>query len=265
MNTFEIQAWLRNFGADIIVDGFIGPKTIAALRDALANLTKYELTDQQLPAAFEQLIYKIIGGLATGPVDGILGPVTLKARQYWLRGPWRNSILQYMPGDERMPDTLQRWPAYSELRSVFGEPGTSIVTISLPFPLKLAWDTKTTVHRTRCHALVADSLVNVQRQILKDYGITAIEKLGLNLYGGCFDMRPMRGANRLSTHAYGIAWDTDPMNNALAWGKDRARLARPIYDAYWRAWTNEGWTSLGKARDFDWMHTQACRLEGERK
>ena len=34
----------------------------------------------------------------------------------------------------------------------------------------------------------------------------------------------------------------------------------PEYDAWWRCWESEGWVSLGRLRNFDWMHIQAAKL-----
>lgn len=62
------------------------------------------------------------------------------------------------------------------------------------------------------------------------------------------------------THAWGLAIDWDPAHNKLKWGRDRARLARPEYDTWWRLWEEEGWVSLGRTRNFDWMHVQAVKL-----
>ncbi|MCF8078467.1 MAG: hypothetical protein K9K88_04215 [Desulfobacterales bacterium] len=46
----------------------------------------------------------------------------------------------------------------------------------------------------------------------------------------------------------------------LKWGRDRAHFARTEYDAWWRLWEEEGWVSLGRQRNFDWMHVQAAQL-----
>lgn len=73
-------------------------------------------------------------------------------------------------------------------------------------------------------------------------------------------MRKMRGGSKWSMHAWGIAIDIDPSNNRLRWGKDKARLARPEYDEWWQIWEGHGWTSLGRVKDYDWMHIQAARL-----
>lgn len=48
--------------------------------------------------------------------------------------------------------------------------------------------------------------------------------------------------------------------NKLLWDRNRAGFAHPDYDAWWRCWEAEGWVSLGRARDFDWMHVQAARV-----
>ena len=77
--------------------------------------------------------------------------------------------------------------------------------------------------------------------------------------GGCLNVRRMRGGTRWSTHSWGIAMDYDPEQNQWKWGRDRATLALPEYDAWWRLWEEEGWTSLGRTKNFDWMHVQAAK------
>jgi hypothetical protein len=70
----------------------------------------------------------------------------------------------------------------------------------------------------------------------------------------------MRGSSRMSTHAWAIAIDWDPDNNQLQWGRDRATLARPEYRDWWEIWEREGWLSLGRVKNYDWMHIQAAKL-----
>jgi len=61
-------------------------------------------------------------------------------------------------------------------------------------------------------------------------------------------------------HAWSIAIDFDPARNKLSWNNTRARLAKPDAVKFWELWEAEGWVSLGRARNYDWMHVQAARL-----
>lgn len=103
-------------------------------------------------------------------------------------------------------------------------------------------------------------LQRVLSRVLNHYGMEEIQGLRLDLWGGCLNVRKMRGGTRYSLHSWGIAVDDDPERNRLKWGRDRAHFARPDYDAWWRFWEDEGWVSLGRHRNFDWMHVQAAKL-----
>jgi hypothetical protein len=111
-----------------------------------------------------------------------------------------------------------------------------------------------------CHTKVADSLEAVLANVHAHYGDAELKRLRLNLFGGCFNPRKKRGGSSWSTHAWAVAIDWDPSRNQLQWGRDRASLSRPEYTFWWRAWEAEGWVSLGRSRNYDWMHIQAARL-----
>lgn len=155
---------------------------------------------------------------------------------------------------------MSTWPTEKDVPKFFGEVGKNQVTIPLPFPMKLAWDLKTQTKRITLHTKVAESATRAFNAILKEYGPDKIDELGLNVLGGSFNVRKMRGGNRWSMHSWGIAIDFDPSNNQLKWGKDKARFARPEYLPFWAIWESEGWVSLGRQRNYDWMHVQAARL-----
>jgi len=87
-----------------------------------------------------------------------------------------------------------------------------------------------------------------------------VRQLGLDLYGGGYALRDKRGGSTPATHAWGIAFDFDPGHNQLKWSDARARFARPDYAAWWQCWEAEGWVSLGRTRNYDWMHVQAARV-----
>lgn len=155
------------------------------------------------------------------------------------------------------------WPTQGQVRTVFGEPGGPACTagmVELAYPMRVAWDTKTAIRRFRCHTLVEKPLERIFAATLAHYGQAEITRLGLDLFGGCYNFRPMRGGKAWSMHSWGIAVDLDPARNQLRWGRDRAVFARPEYEPFWRIVEGEGAVSLGRARDMDWMHLQFARL-----
>lgn len=132
--------------------------------------------------------------------------------------------------------------------------------LALPYPMRIAWDKRKTVSRITIHSKCAESAGRALQRTLDHYGMEKIKELGLDLFGGCFNNRPMRGGSQLSMHAFACAIDFDPERNQLKWGRDRARLAKADCAKFWEFWEAEGWVPLGRARNFDWMHVQAARI-----
>ena len=104
-----------------------------------------------------------------------------------------------------------------------------LVTLTLPYPMRLAWDTDETVTRMRCHKLVAAKFEAVFKELLETYGLARIKELGIDLFGGCFNFRKMRGGSSWSKHSWGIAIDLDPARNKLKETRATARFARAEY------------------------------------
>lgn len=142
----------------------------------------------------------------------------------------------------------------------YGGVGLYQKRLDLPFPMRLAWDRSVTVNGICVHEKVHGSAARVFQRIALRYSAAQRRDLGLDLFGGSLNVRPMRGGSGYSMHSWGIALDFDPERNQLKWGADRARLARPDAADFWRFWEEEGWVSLGRSRNFDWMHVQAARL-----
>lgn len=137
----------------------------------------------------------------------------------------------------------------------YGQPGEqSLVTITLPFPMRIAWDTKTKITKLRCHRLIADKLKAALSEILDLYGYEEIQKLGIDLFGGCYNYRKMRGGSDWSRHSWGIAIDLDPDRNQLKWGSNKAQFAKPEYKTMINVFYKHGFISYGVERNFDWMH-----------
>lgn len=160
---------------------------------------------------------------------------------------------------------MTTWPLQSTdaLTRFFGPAGSPACTagsVRLPFPFVIAWDTSQRITRISCHEKVAPALTRIYARAAAHYGEKRFRQLGLDRFGGCYNFRKMRGGSRLSTHAWGIAVDHDPERNQLKWGRDRASLASPDCEAFWQIVEAEGAVSLGRARNFDWMHFQFARL-----
>lgn len=130
----------------------------------------------------------------------------------------------------------------------------------LPWPMRLAWDLNVTVRKFSCHEKVKETFENAFVQVGQQYDIASRKELGFDLFGGCLNVRKMRGGSAWSMHSRGIAIDFDPDRNQLKWGRDRARLAKSDCNKFWEIWERLGGTSLGRARNYDWMHVQLAKL-----
>ena len=156
---------------------------------------------------------------------------------------------------------MPQWPRQQDARSFYGSPGTNHAKLVLPFPMFLAWDLKTEIKTFTINKKCLESAQRAFAVIAQAYPTAKDRRaLGIDLFGGCFNDRPMRGGSQPSMHSYACAIDFDPERNQLKWTHTQARLAKPDAAPFWKAWEDEGWLSLGKARDFDWMHVQAARL-----
>jgi hypothetical protein len=139
----------------------------------------------------------------------------------------------------------------------FGKPnqtGTYLVNIKLPYPMRIAWDKNTKVKTMRCHHAVAKQFEAIFADILAHYGYEKIVELGIDLFGGCFNFRQMRGGTEYSSHAWGIAIDLDPERNQLKETAKTARFARPEYKPMIDIFYKHGFISLGREKNYDWMH-----------
>lgn len=253
------------------IDGQPGPNTLKSVQQALSARAA------ELPAGWDGWpakrklvaclqLFATDAGIDAGPVDGLWGPQTAFAadslkfhdRTGKLPPNWRD-------GEVRPPPNPNRWPNQDQkvLDEFFGPHGVpngrdaDLIFVDCPWTLKLAWDKRQTTRRIRCNRGVAESLSRILARVNDTYGEKDIKALHLDFYGGCYAPRNMRGGSSLSTHSWGIALDWDPDANQLRWGRDRARLAKPEYDEWWKAWEDEGWLSLGRTKNFDWMHVQA--------
>ncbi len=153
----------------------------------------------------------------------------------------------------------------------------NLVFVDLPFPCRLAWDTDRIVHRIRVHRLIAKDVEKrlgliwaYARGMAKrkyGYGKTTafydnaalawLKSQNLDLFGGAYEYRKIRGGNDLSIHSWAIGLDWDPVHNAMGtkgtmpkWWIDIWTVADPK--------TGMAWTWGGKFARKDPMHVQAA-------
>lgn len=129
-----------------------------------------------------------------------------------------------------------------------------LVTLELPYPMRLAWDLDTKVNKMRVHKLIKDNFKGVFDDLLAHYGYEKLVELGIDLFGGCFAYRKMRGGSSWSKHSWGIAIDLDPVRNQLHETSRTARFARPEYKPMIDIFYKHGFIGLGPEKNFDWMH-----------
>ena len=160
---------------------------------------------------------------------------------------------------------MNKWPlqttaAMTAFYGPAGGPKCTAGSARLPFPFPLAWDASQRVSRISCHVNVASALEGIFRDAAAHYGEKQFRALRLDQFGGCYNYRKMRGGSRLSIHAWGAAVDLDPLSNGLKVAAPKARFSGEAYVPFWKIVEAAGAVSLGRARDFDWMHFQFARL-----
>ena len=254
--------------------GPLDGKITNAVYDAASSLMKsYGIDTKGWPkarllVAAEQAVYRFMK-IPTGAIDGLVGESTRNARELYnakVTLNWRTEkdkqdiIAPPKPTPVKSAKSVPTWPFQTECMSFYGRPGSNQVTLQLPYPMRIAWEPKQTVRSWSCHSKVHDNMKRIFERTLEHYGYERIKELRLDLWGGTLNVRKMRGGSNWSMHAWGIACDIDPDNNQLRWGRDKATLAKPVYNKFWEFVYDEGAISLGKERNFDYQHFQFARL-----
>lgn len=250
------------------VDGLRGPGTDAAVQKALLRRTD-KLPDGWKDWNGKRKMIALVQlacherGLDAGAVDGFYGPTTEHAADQLRVLITKGSLPRSFADIEPIEANPHGFPkqSTSNLNSFYGTVcKIPKVVVTCPWTLRLDWDLSATTRKITIHKKLADSLTSILEGALDHYGLDGIKEHGLDRYGGSYNCRKMRGStSTFSTHAWAIAIDWYPSRNKLRWRSDRASLAHPDLDFWWELWEKEGWLSLGRAEDRDWMHVQAAR------
>ena len=251
----SLQQWLtakKLYFAPI--DGEMGSGTITAINNALRGnkaAQRWNLGRKRI--AVEQMLMESIGA-DPGPIDGLIGPQTKYALEVW------QNHVRNIPGVDTASTLMEtKWPVQARVPDFYGERGANQVKYIPPYQFYL-YDTKTKVEYISIHRKVEHSLDRILRNVYEHYGPETIHDLHMDRFFGSLNVRKMRGGNSWSMHSWGIALDFDANRNSLRMTSREAAFAKPAYSQWWKFWEDEGWVSLGRERNYDWMHIQAARL-----
>lgn len=145
----------------------------------------------------------------------------------------------------------------NQIIAKYGAPGDpdNLTVINLPYPMRIAWDKAKTVTKMQCHKLAAPKFQAVFGELLAHYGLAGLQRLGIDLFGGCVNVRLQRGSKtKWSRHAWGIAIDLDPERNQLKQTWKQAQFSKPEYAFMVDCFHRNGFIGYGPDRNYDAMH-----------
>lgn len=147
----------------------------------------------------------------------------------------------------------------TEIRAKYGQPGDAknMVTMTLPYPMRISWDKTTVITKVSVHKLFKDQLHKALSEALAHYGLPKLKLLGLDLFGGLYNYRKMRGGNSWSRHAWAMAFDIDPERNGLKTTWAKAQLSKPEYAEFMAIMERNAIINYGKLMNYDAMHFEA--------
>jgi peptidoglycan hydrolase-like protein with peptidoglycan-binding domain len=242
------------------IDGDWGGRSDTAARAYLSSLPRSRTTylaswaAPRVRLAVEQALINAATGYDLGQFDGLAGARTQVGLE-----KWQDHVTFERPSPNPTASVAKAtvWPRQRDMLAFYGKPGTNHTQIEPPYPVYYG---SKMVKKITLNERCAESGLRILERTLSEYGAARIHELGIDRYGGSYANRVMRNGSQLSTHAFAAAWDWDPARNQLRMTHRTAQFAKPEYKGFIDAHEREGWISLGRARDFDWMHFQAARL-----
>jgi hypothetical protein len=265
-----IQSALKEKGIYLgKIDGIRGEKTNGAIHTFLLGMSS-KIEDEEWikwsakrKAVASLQLLCLEKNIETGKIDGLYGPQTEAASELLTQLNTSAGIQRGFGDIIPIRENPHDFPIENKqsLVEYYGPPcEIQLVRVRCPWQLRLDWSLSETTRNISIHEQLSDSLSLILDKVYAHYGEEGIKKHGLYRYGGSYNCRQKRGStSSWSTHAWGVSIDWYPSKNKLKWRSDRASLARPELDYWWETWEREGWLSLGRSEDRDWMHVQAAR------
>ena len=144
-----------------------------------------------------------------------------------------------------------------------GPPGTA-TNLSRAKPvmaLRMSWKMDYTVKSFDCHKILVPHIEAIYAELSK-LDPMLIRKSGVEIWGGCYNLRPIRGTESrdrppFSTHSWGAAIDVDPVRNGLYIKAPRANLSNPDFQEIHLIWARHGFLNMGHVIGRDYMHYEA--------
>lgn len=245
-----IQTFLKTGGYYAgAIDGIFGPASYSAARAALKanNINAGTWPNERVTIAINQLFLNKVND-AQLIVDGSYGP--------------RTSDAIYIYNTTQLHSISNFWPRQRDVPAFYGAVGRNQVMVDVPYAMFGDYERKIKVPHFSVHKKVAASVERILHRTADHYGAAQIRKLNLDIFSGCLNVRRITSGTGWSMHSWGIAIDFDAAHNQFDEGRDEAAFARTVYAPFINFWEEEGWVSLGRARNYDWMHFQAARLGG---
>ncbi|MEP4038317.1 M15 family metallopeptidase [Pseudophaeobacter sp.] len=139
---------------------------------------------------------------------------------------------------------------------VIGFPGKiELVRVPTPFPMKLDWSVETEINTIRFHKYGACALSRALTRIFQHYG-DDVHTLGISRFSGGFVNRKLRGSDRPSIHAYGVAIDLFASGNPFGSKPPEAKFSKPEYHQMLKIFSDEGFVNQGNRALPEWMEFQ---------
>jgi len=251
------------------IDGDIGPISRAAIHRIEADFNpRYRFRPtgsyegRRLVGATQACLDEL--GFEPGAIDGWMGPNTSEALNAFLYRKI-NGRDEIVPRDPltSAPDG-GAIPKQSEVSKIYGTPGSDIeaklVTIELPFSLRIDWNLRQKARRIRVHRLAAEQLKAALIAVEAHYGLARMQELGIDRYAGCYNHRKIRGGSSWSMHAYGCAIDFYAAPNGLRTRCPEALFCKPEYKDFLDIMEAHEWLPAIRLWGADAMHFQRARL-----
>ena len=171
-------------------------------------------------------------------------------------------------GSASVATARNNWPSpdSASMNAFYGRPGQESNLVRVKFPYKMRLYNRgaaLNVKSHRVHKKCADSLVAILEDLLAEFGLDGLEEHGLDVFGGIYNDRSVRGGRAKSKHAYGCAIDLNPSENKNQQKWAPGKVGTPGWAnmpvAAVEIFEKHGWKSGGRAWGRDAMHFQATK------